>query len=174
MKRRNVLAALGTLSAGGAIVAGTGAFTSVEANRDIAVQVAGDASALLRIDDTGNANSEYVTETGGEFGINLTGSNETDAGGQGVNANATTVIADLFEIQNQGTQEIEVEVTPLSFVDTGSGDTLIVLVVPQTSFPSVTLGVGDTETYSLLVDSFPGGTNLQVNDTITIKGEATN
>lgn len=174
MKRRNVLAALGALSAGGAVVAGTGAFTSVSANRDVTVQVADDASAFLRIDDTGNASSEYVTENGGEFGIDLTSSNPTDAGGQGVNANATTVIADLFEIQNQGTQEIEVEVTPLSFVDTGSGDTLIVLVVPQTSFPSVTLGVGNTETYSLLVDSFPGGTDLQISDTITVTGEATN
>jgi hypothetical protein len=62
----------------------------------------------------------------------------------------------------------------LSFVETGSGDTVIVLVVPQTSFPSVTLGVGGTKTYSLIADSFPGGGNLQISDTITVTGEATN
>jgi len=167
------LAAIGALGSGGAVVTGTGAFTSVEANRDVSVQVADDTNAFLRMAAAGEGNEEYITTDGGELGINLTGDNPTDAGGQGVNANATTVIADLFEIQNQGTQEIDVEVTPLSFVDTGSGNTLIVLVVPQTGFPSVTLGVGDTETYSLLVDSFSGGGSLQVSDTITVTGEAT-
>jgi hypothetical protein len=173
MNRRQVLAAIGALSGGGAVVTGTGAFTSVEANRDVSVQVADDASAFLRMAAAGEGNDEYITTNGGELGIDLTSSNQTNAGGQGVNANATTVLADLFEIRNQGTQEIDVEVTPLSFVDTGSGDTLIVLVVPQTSFPSVTLDVGDTETYSLLIDAFPGGTGLEVSDMITVTGEAT-
>lgn len=174
MNRRQILASIGALGGGSALVTGTGAFTSVEANRDLSVQVADDSSALLRMAAAGEGNDEYVTTDGGELGIDITSSNPTDAGGQGVNADATTVIADLFEIQNQGTQEVAVEVTPLSFVDTGSGDTLIVLVVPQTAFPSVTLGVGDTETYSLVVDSFPGGGNLQISDTITVTGEATN
>ncbi|TKX62970.1 hypothetical protein EXE48_04185 [Halorubrum sp. ASP1] len=173
MKRRQALAALGALGGGGAIVTGTGAFTSVEANRDLSVQVADDSNALLRMAAAGEGNDEYVTTNGGELGINLTGSNPTDAGGQGVNADATTVIADLFEVQNQGTQAVDVEVTPLSFVDTGNGDTLIVLVVPQTGFPSVTLGTGDTETYSLVIDAFPGGGDLQVTDTLTVTGEAT-
>jgi hypothetical protein len=173
MNRRQLLAAVGALTGGGAVVTGTGAFTSVSANRDLSVQVAGDDAAFLRIDDTGNENAAYVTETGGEFGIDITGGNPTDAGGEGVNANATTVIEDLFEVQNQGTQEIEVRVTPLSFVDIDGADTLIVLVVPKTSFPSVTLGVGDSETYSLVVDSFPDGTDLDVSDSITITGEAT-
>lgn len=173
MNRRQVLGIIGALGGGGAVVTGTGAFTSVEADRDVSVQVADDTNAFLQIAAAGEGNDEYVTTGGGEFGIDLTGNNSTNAGGQGVNANATTVIADLFEIRNQGTQETSVEVTPLAFVDSGSGDTLIVLVVPQTAFPSVTLGVGDAETYSLIVDSFPGGSKLQISDTITVTGEAT-
>jgi len=173
MKRRNILAALGAISAGGTIVTGTGAFTSVEADRDVSVQVADDANAFLRMAAAGEGNDEYITTRGGELGINLTSSNDA-VSGEGVNMNATTVIADLFEIQNQGTQEIEVEVTPLSFIDTDGSETLLVLVVPQTSFPRVTLGVGDTETYSLVVDTFSGGSNLQVSDTITVTGEVTN
>lgn len=168
-----MLAALGIVGAGATFVTGSGAFTSVAANRDVAVQVADDANAFLRMAAAGEGNDGYITTDSGELGIDLTSNNDAVAG-EGVNANATTVIADLFEIQNQGTQEIDVEVTPLSFVDTGNGDTLIVLVVPQTGFPSVTLGVGDTETYSLLVDSFPGGSNRQISDTITVTGEATN
>ncbi len=173
MKRRNVLAALGAISAGGTIVTGTGAFTSVEANRDVSVQVADDANAFLRMAAAGEGNDAYVTTSGGELGIDLTSNNDA-VSGEGVNANATTVIADLFEIQNQGTQEIEVGVTPLSFVDTDGAHTLIVLVVPQTNFPTVRLGTGDTETYSLVVDAFPGNNNLQVSDTITVTGEVTN
>jgi hypothetical protein len=173
MKRRQVIAAIGALSGGGAVVTGTGAFTSVEANRDVSVQVADDSSALLRMAAAGEGNDGYITTGGGELGIDLTSDNDA-VGGEGVNANATTVIADLFEIQNQGTQEIEVEVTPLSFVDADGSDTLLVLVVPQSSFPSVTLGVGETETYSLVVNTFPGGNSLEVDDTITVTGEATN
>jgi hypothetical protein len=163
---------MGALGSGGAILAGTGAFTSVEADRDISVQVADDTNAFLRIAAAGEGNDEYVTTEGGELGIDLTSDNRTDAGGQGVNADATTVIADLFEVQNQGTQEVEVEATPLSFVDNGNGNTLVVLVVPQTAFPGVPLGVGDSETYSLVVDSFPGGGNVQIDDTISVTAEA--
>jgi hypothetical protein len=173
MNRRQVLAAIGALGGGSAVVTGTGAFTSVEANRDLSVQVADDSSALLRMAAAGEGNDEYITTNGGELGIDLTSDNPTNEGGAGVNADATTVIADLFEIQNQGTQEIDVEVTPLSFVDSSNTNSLIVLVVPQTSFPSVTLGVGDTETYSLVVGTFPGGSNFEIDDNITVTAEAT-
>lgn len=172
MNRRQVLASIGALGGGSAIVTGTGAFTSVEANRDLSVQVADDSSALLRMAAAGEGNDEYVTTDGGELGIDITSSNPTDAGGQGVNADATTVIADLFEIQNQGTQEIAVEVTPLSFVDSSNTNSLIVLVVPQTNFPTVTLGVGGKETYSLILGTFPGGSNLEIDNNITVTAEA--
>ncbi|WP_233125222.1 hypothetical protein [Halorubrum sp. SD683] len=164
---------MGALGGGGAVVTGTGAFTSVEANRDVSVQVADDTDALLRMAAAGEGNDEYVTTNGGELGIDLTSDNPTAAGGKGVNTDAVTVIADLFEIQNQGTQEVEVEVTPLSFVDSNNSNSLIVLVVPQTNFPTVTLGVGDTETYSLVVGTFPGGSSFEIDDEITVTAEAT-
>lgn len=174
MKRRNLLIAMGALSSGAAVVTGTGAFTSVQADRDVTVSVADDANAYLAVDDTGNANSSYVTEDSGEFGLDLTGSNGTNAGGTGVNSNAVTVFENLFEVQNQGTQEVEVEVDPLTFVETSGGDTLTVMVVPESGFPTVDISTGDTETYSLVVDdSSPGGSQLDLSDTITITAEAT-
>lgn len=172
MDRRTLLKALGVTGAGGAVITSTGAFTSVEAERDVAVTVAEDATGYLAIDDTGNDNDDYVTDGNGEFGIDLTGSNTTSGGGSGVNTNAVTVIEDLFEIQNQGSQAVDVEVSPLTFVDTNSGNTLIVLVVPETNFPTVNLSPGNTETYSLVVDAYPGGTGMEVEDEITITGEA--
>jgi hypothetical protein len=173
MNRRQLLAIIGAISGGGAVVNGTGAFTTAQADRDVSVAVSEDALAYLAIDDTGNDNDEYVTESGGgEFGIDLDGNNQTSGGGTGVNTDAVTVIEDLFEVRNQGTQSVDVSVTPLTFVDTNSGNTLLVLVVPDTSFPTVTLSPGNAETYSLIVDVNPGGTNTSVDDTITVSGVA--
>ncbi|GAA0524279.1 Protein of unknown function [Halorubrum aquaticum] len=174
MKRRNVLAALGMISGGAAIASGTGAFTSVEADRDVAVQVANDSSAFLALNAIG-PNAPYMSTSNGQLGIDLTGSNTSGiSGGQGVNTSAVTVFEDMFEVQNQGTQDVEVEITPLTFVETDSGNTLIVLIVPETGFPSVTVSPGDGETYSLVVDVFPSGTspNLELDDTMTVTGEA--
>jgi hypothetical protein len=108
------------------------------------------------------------------LGIDLTSSNPTGAGGQGVNTNAVTVFQEMFQVRNQGTQDVVVEITPLTFVDTDSGNTLIVLIVPETNFPSVTLSPGDAETYSLVVDAFPGGTSpgIEIDDTMTVSGVA--
>lgn len=174
MNRRKLLAALGLLSGGGAVVSGTGAFTSVSAERDVAVEVATDATGYLSIGKVaGSPNSQqYATQTSGEFGIDVSGSGN---GGSGVNLDAVTVFADLFEVRNQGTQDVEVEVTPLSFVEPGSGGptTLIVLIVPQTGFPSVTVSPGNAETYDAIVaatDDATTSTNLS--ETITVSGEA--
>jgi hypothetical protein len=174
MNRRQLIAAMGTIGAGGAVVTGTGAFTSVEADRDVAVEVADDANAFLALEAIG-PNAPYTDTSNGQLGIDLTSSNATVAGGQGVNTDAVTVFKELFEVRNQGTQEVEVEITPLTFVDTDSGNTLIVLIVPQTNFPSVALTPGDAETYSLVVDAFPGGTSpgIEIDDTMTVSGEAT-
>jgi hypothetical protein len=174
MNRRTLLTALGAIGAGGAVVTGTGAFTSVEANRDVTVEVADDANALLAIEQGDGPNGNYATTTGGTLGIDLTSDNDNlTQDPNGVNANAVTVIEDLFTITNQGTQEVDVEVSPLLFIDDGSGNLLVVLVVPQTSFPSVRLSPGGTEVYHVVVGAFSGGTNPEIDDTITVSAEAT-
>lgn len=170
------MAAIGALGAGGAIVTGTGAFTSVEANRSVSVTVEGDANAYLSLEDTGNANSEYLnTNSAEELEIDLTGENgSTTGGGTGVNADAITVIEDLFEVRNQGTQEVELTVTPLTFVDTDGANTLAVLAVPDGSFPTSTLSTGSAETFSLVVDEFsPTDANVSIDSEINFLAEAT-
>ena len=174
MNRRTLLKALGAVGAGGAAVTGTGAFTNVTADRTATVSVEGDANAYLSLSGTSNENDEYLTTNSGELGIDLDSGNAVPGGGTGVNANAITVIENLFEVRNQGTQEITVEATPLTFLEKESGDTIVALVVPNSSFPGVTLGEGNAETYSLIVDVFPvGDSDLAIDDTITITAEAT-
>lgn len=178
MNRRTLLSALGTIGAGGAIVTGTGAFTSVEANRDLTVSVADDANALLALRPNG-PNGDYVDTDGGTVGIDLSG-NDGDGvgnqGAQGINADAVTLFEDMLLVENQGTQEVEVSMTPMTFIDPGGflNGILLVLLVPSSSFPTVTLTPGDTETYSLITAAASGlfDTDLEVDDTITITAEA--
>jgi hypothetical protein len=111
-----MLIGLGSLAAGGAAATGTGAFTSVSANRSVNVKVADDADALLRIipDERGNPASqtanaqEYVDTSGGTVSLDITG---TDSGATGINDEATTIIDDILTIENQGTQGVYVGYT---------------------------------------------------------------
>ena len=114
--RRSVLIGLGGLVAGGGALIGTGAFDTVEAERTVNVETAGDADAFLglspadRDDDTGDgaANdadfNEYVPDPGdGTIEINLDGNTE---GADGLNQNARTRLENLVVVTNQGTQNV--------------------------------------------------------------------
>lgn len=105
MERRKFIAGLGSLTAAGAAGIGTGAFTSVTADRSVNVELAGDSSALLALQDGGGPNSsDYVDTSGNTVSFDFTGS---DNGGGGLNADATTVINDLLTVVNQGTQPVD-------------------------------------------------------------------
>jgi hypothetical protein len=121
MQRRKILAALGSLAAGGAATVGTGAVTSVTADRTATVNVAGDGSAYLKLvpgDDTGSPtspsgpNAAYAEYNGDdELELNLDGNASggfSGTQGDGVNPNAVTDIDEVFYIANQGTQEVYV------------------------------------------------------------------
>jgi hypothetical protein len=127
MKLRNLLTGLGALAGAGGII-GTGAFTSVAADRDLTVAVADDSDALLRMAPcSGSPNSGYATETSdGLLALNLSSDSQTANGGQGVNPEATTVIRDVFEICNQGTQTVGVwlEIDP---IENGNGNDAVTL-----------------------------------------------
>jgi hypothetical protein len=114
MKRRKFILGTGAAAAGGASLLGSGAFTSVSAERSVAVDVAGDANALLRLgpctNEDGNAhpNGAYVHgHTDGTISIDLSGGNQNDPpAGSGVNNDAVSTFHNVFEICNQGTQPV--------------------------------------------------------------------
>ncbi|WP_152420949.1 glycoside hydrolase family 97 catalytic domain-containing protein [Halorubrum coriense] len=113
VNRRQLLMLLG--GAAGASAVGTGAFSSVTANRDVSVQVAGDADAFLRLAPSSGPNGEYATVTDtGQLGLDFS---DTDSGGQGLGPDSVYVFDDVFEITNQGTQTIYTWGT-LDFSDT--------------------------------------------------------
>lgn len=87
MNRRNVLVGLGTIVAGGGAALGTGAFSSVEANRSVEVTTAGDANALVGF----NITSSLLEGSDGDMiQFNL----------EDLNIGATTRFDGGFEITN--------------------------------------------------------------------------
>ena len=81
MNRRRLLAAFGA-AAGASGILGTGAFTSVEADRSVSVEVADDADAFLAMERSNGPNGEFAETTGdGTIALALT---DTDAGGTGL------------------------------------------------------------------------------------------
>jgi len=125
MQRRKFIAGLGSLTAAGAAGIGTGAFTSVEADRSVTVDTAADSDALLRFEATDdNANGGYASVDGNQVSIDFSGltADSLEGGGTGVNENSTTTIYDIFTVENQGTQDAVVYVQPSSLKDDDAFD----------------------------------------------------
>ena len=134
MKRRTLLGSA-AMTLGGASVIGTGAFTSVEAERSISVDVVGDKSAFLQLlptcksdgdrdgenneggDTNGDSSlrsSDFVyTKEDGTIAIDLTesiddnGSRKID--GAGITEDSLWRFPNAFKIANQGTQAVAVD-----------------------------------------------------------------
>lgn len=105
MQRRKFIAGVGSLAAGVAAVTGTGAFTSVSANRNVSISVAPDNNAYLQMKELDTSNSKaFVNDSGGRSNTLSISIDETSTGGKGVNEQAVTFFDDLFSITNQGTE----------------------------------------------------------------------
>lgn len=126
MNRRKFILGLGSLAATGTAVTSTGAFTSVEADRTVSVDVVGDSSAYLSFQkaadeqsDPGANSDAYVDDSGDAISFDFRSSNETADLGDGFNIDAVTRIEDLLEVRNQGTQSVflSVDLQGLRFID---------------------------------------------------------
>ncbi|MFC7185851.1 hypothetical protein [Halorubrum yunnanense] len=98
------MAGLGALASGSAAAIGTGAFSSVEAERDVTVEVGGDNSAYLGLKAE---RDDIISDDGGNGQLSLDfGSQTTNKGGEGFNEDAETEIDGVFKIINQGTNTV--------------------------------------------------------------------
>lgn len=118
MNRRNVLIGLGGVVAGGGALLGTGAFTTVEAQRTVTVNTDGDAGALLSLAEAGDGTSSDVVST--ENGLLVIDFDAAANGSQGVNLDALTTVGAVsgdpldtvdtaaLEITNNGTETVDI------------------------------------------------------------------
>ena len=184
MQRRNFILGLGASAAGGSALLGTGAFSRIESQRSVSVQVAEDDSAYLGLRGCSESpNSSYTNVTdNGHLEIDMSGSNETDDGGLGINSNSISSFDGVFEIQNQGKQAVcvDFEADPESIpndVDADKlppgvepGDPAVVFYTEDSRFDgSSTLDpTGVLDTSEILITDNPQGLQLGVGDSVCI------
>ena len=102
MNRRNVLIGLGTVAAGGGAALGTGAFSSVEADRTVTVETAGDASGFLAL----NGDGTYVEDDSSDtLTIDLGA-----LGAEAFNEEARTVVEGVVTATNNSADGEEIDV----------------------------------------------------------------
>ncbi len=139
---------MGSLAAGSAAAMGTGAFTSVSADRNVSVALESDDNALLKMAPTDGPNAAYATQNSNTLEINIDETNSVS--GDGLNDDARTIIRDVFKITNHGTQDVYVFIENEDIPDgvgvfsdypanaeSGAGEP-----VPGTSGPTTGIGEG--------------------------------
>jgi hypothetical protein len=130
MKRRNLLIGVGSVAAGGTLAIGTGAFTSVSAQRTVTVDVEEDSDALLKLQDVGSGKRSVTDD--GKLELSIPGEDE-DQYPNGDPTNPDGIAPDsvykfgadaggdpgdgLFTVTNQGTQPVDVYGTDGSEAD---------------------------------------------------------
>jgi len=108
MERRKFVIGIGSLAAGSAAAVGTGAFTSVSADRGVTVEVDDDNDAYLGLEAE---RDDIISDDGddGQLTLDL-GSETTAKGGEGFNREAITQVDGVFRIINQGTDTVDLEI----------------------------------------------------------------
>lgn len=101
--RRNILLYLGTATAGLGGIFGSGAFSSVEADRTVNIETAGDASALLEF--TGNDPDIVTTRSVGSDSNAVIELNQ-----QALNEKTEAIFNDVISVTNRGSQDVGLSV----------------------------------------------------------------
>ena len=131
MKRRTALLGLASVATGSVAALGTGAFSSVEADREVSVDVQTDTEAYLGlepVDSDGNS-VENATDGGRSpvaheddpFAIIDEDTGRLNLNFLALNANARTVVPSVFKISNLARGEVDVHIEK-SFEGEGSGN----------------------------------------------------
>lgn len=114
MNRRTFLFGTGTAAVGSSLMLGTGAFTTTQADRQLAVEVVPDESMLVGL-SPGELNPQYVSPTeetaAPTYMINITTDNSElglDGGEYALGANTTTRIEGLLTVANNSQSSIRV------------------------------------------------------------------
>lgn len=172
MNRRKFILGFGAAAASGTAALGTGAFTSVQASRGVTIEVADDSKTVLSLNPT----TEFATtQDSGKFRLDLSPSNPTDAGGEGVNLEAVTRIQNAFEIINRGTQQIELffdgDFTRFQRKSISLDDgALSVEIFSNPADPEP--GPGDIVPYIIEIDARGADPEETINETVNIIAEA--
>jgi len=115
MKRRKFLLGVGSAAAAGSALIGSGAFSQVEAQRSVTIQIAEDPNAYLGLDkcqigggETPNSSYAHLDDLG-HLKVFMDDENPTIGDsplGDGVNSDSSTWFDNVFQICNQGKEDV--------------------------------------------------------------------
>ena len=110
MDRRKFLIGVGGTGIGASAMIGSGAFTRVESQRKVKIEVAHDKDAYLGLDGCPKSpNNSYTGhDKSGHLYVDMSPENPTKDGGQGINSDSFTWFDQVFQICNQGKQKVGV------------------------------------------------------------------
>ncbi|MEF8894391.1 DUF1102 domain-containing protein [Halodesulfurarchaeum sp.] len=121
MQRRKFLATVGSLAAGSAAAMGTGAFTSVEADRAVSASVVADDTAYLGLHDSesGLENDEYATGSETQLELHFDDGTEIEdpggflnegGAGEGLGADSIYYFDNVFAVSSKSEEQINIDV----------------------------------------------------------------
>lgn len=115
MDRRQLLTGVGALAAG-SITFGTGAFTSVRADRTVAVQVAVESQAYLGLEASRTDNGAFATNASSRKGELFLSFNRPSPTGDGTGPGVGSEYEfdDVFRVINRGTQAYKISVSSIT------------------------------------------------------------
>ena len=99
---------LGSLAAGGAAATGTGAFSFMQTDRGVSLEVVNDSQSFLAFKRGGESGEYSQVTSDGKIQFNL--DSNANVGGNGMNPDSVYLFDDIARIQNQGSQEVELRV----------------------------------------------------------------
>jgi len=178
MKRRQLILGLGASATAGGLAVGSGAFSSVEAERNMSVEINDDTEAYLTaqpLDEDGNTVLEgpepnaqdtpyaVIDEDTGRLVLTF----------ESLNADADTLVTEVFQVANEGTQEIGV------FFDKEGDNTGAVEFYDQDDnrldvdeSDAVRIDIGDSLNIDVEFDTHGVDPGDSLMDTLLINGDA--
>lgn len=181
MKRRQLLTGLGAVTAGGAVL-GTGAFSSVQTDRSVSVSVANEDQAYLGISPTTGNNATFTRQDSGtnnKISFDIDDASGTHDDGEGVGLNSVYEFDNVFQIENQGTQEVEVSIGELKDTDFDPNVSgLTIQFYPGSNAGSplhtnpVTIGTGNSQNIGIKIKTIDPAVN-EFDADATVNADAT-
>lgn len=173
MKRRRFLAGVGGVVGAGGFTLGTGAFTSVSAERNVSIAVARDYRSFLRLEPNvdGGLNEDPTRRSstaGNVVTFNIPGMGDGEnQNAQGVATDSVYEFHNLLQISNQGTQPVTVQ---SEYTGSHLEELALVTSSGRLSEDPPTLGIGDGIDVGIYIDTHGADTG-GYDETLTIVAE---
>jgi hypothetical protein len=166
--RRNVLLGLGTMTIGGGAAFGSGAFSQVEAERSVTVDVAEDSDALIAL--AAGASAYVAEDETGRVVVDLGGDAFEDA--DGLNLGAVTTLEEALTVTNNHTDSVDLTIEGVE-----NDDIDVAFLEHDTDEDAAIddhrLDAEDSLSIDIVIDTQDANADSRIDETVTIVAEAT-